>query len=208
LRLRIDNPQIVHRPLSIVARVIAFEAGLGVLAVVLAWALGIPFVDQLLVNPKTATWGIAGAVPMAVVMAILAAIPWSPSREILVRVRDLVTPLFRESTLLQLGVVALAAGVGEELLFRGVIQTVATPVLGAAAAIVLTSLVFGLVHALTPLYAVLAAFISAYLGWMMVATGSLVPPIVAHAIYDWIALVYIVRYDRRTVERANVSTPE
>jgi len=192
----------------IVARVVAFEAGLGVLAVVLAWALGISFVDQLVVTPKTATLGIAGAVPMAVVMAILAAIPWSPTREILVRVRDLVTPLFRESTVLQLGVIALAAGVGEELLFRGVMQTAATRVTGAAAAVVLTSVVFGVAHALTPLYAILAAFISAYLGWMMVATDSLVPPIVAHAMYDWIALIYIIRYDRRTVEATGVSTPE
>jgi CAAX protease family protein len=181
---------------NIVARVIAFEAGLGVLAVALAWALGISFVDQLLVTPKTATLGIAGAVPMVVAMAILAVIPWSPSREIIVRVRDLVMPLFRESTVLQLGVIALAAGVGEELLFRGVMQTAATRVTGAAAAIVLTSVVFGVAHALTPLYAILAAFISAYLGWMMVATDSLVPPIVAHALYDWIALIYIVRYDR------------
>lgn len=193
---------------NIVARVVAFEAGLGVLAVGLAGAFGISLVDQLIVTPRTTTWGIAGAVPMLVVMAILAAIPWPPSQEILVRVRDLVTPLFRESTVLQLGVVALAAGVGEELLFRGVMQTATTRVTGAAAAIVLTSLVFGLAHAITPLYAMLAAFISAYLGWMMVATGSLVPPIVAHAIYDWIALVYIVRSDRRTVDAAQRSTPD
>ena len=122
-----------------VARPVAFEAGLGVLAVVLAWALGISFVDQLLVTPKTAMLGIAGAAPMVVAMAILAAIPWSPSREILVRVRDLVTPLFRKSTVLQLGIVALAAGVGEELLFRGVMQTAATRVTGPATAIVLTN---------------------------------------------------------------------
>ncbi len=193
---------------NIVARVVAFEAGLGVLAVGLAGAFGISLVDQLIVTPRTTTWGIAGAVPMLVVMAILAAIPWPPSQAILVRVRDLVTPLFRESTVLQLGVVALAAGVGEELLFRGVMQTATTRVTGAAAAIVLTSLVFGLAHAITPLYAMLAAFISAYLGWMMVATGSLVPPIVAHAIYDWIALVYIVRNDRRTVDAVQRSTPD
>jgi len=193
---------------NIVARVVAFEAGLGVLAVGLAGAFGISLVDQLIVTPRTTTWGIAGAVPMLVVMAILAAIPWPPSQEILVRVRDVVTPLFRESTVLQLGVVALAAGVGEELLFRGVMQTATTRVTGAAAAIVLTSLVFGLAHAITPLYAMLAAFISAYLGWMMVATGSLVPPIVAHAIYDWIALVYIVRNDRRTVDAVQRSTPD
>lgn len=191
-----------------VARAVAFEAALSVLAVVLAWVLGISLVDQLLVTPKIATLGIVGAVPMVVAMAILAAIPWSPSREILARVRDLVTSLFRESTVLQLGIVALAAGVGEELLFRGVMQTAATRVTGAATAIVLTSLVFGLAHALTPLYAIVAAFISAYLGWMMVATDSLVPPIVAHAMYDWIALIYITQSVRQTTEATRVSTPE
>ncbi len=91
-------------------------------------------------------------------------------------------------------------------MFRGVMQTATTRVTGAAAAIVVTSVVFGVAHALTPLYAILAGFVSAYLGWMMVATDSLVPPIVAHAAYDWIALIYIVRYDRSTGETAPAST--
>ncbi len=196
-----------HTP-KIVFRVVAFEASLGVLAALLGWAFGISLVDPLLVTPKKAALGIAAVVPMAVAMVILAAIPWSPSRALLVRMRDLVTPLFRDCTVLHLGVIALAAGVGEELLFRGVMQTAATRVTGVAAAIVLTSVIFGVAHALSPLYAILAGFVSAYLGGLMVATDSLVPPIVAHAVYDWFALIYIVRHDRRTFEADPVSTSE
>ena len=191
---------------SIVALAVVFEAGIGVLALILGWALAIPLVDQLLITPKTVAWGMAATVPMVVVLAILASMQWSPCRKLLARVRDVAAPLFRDCSVWQLGIVALAAGMAEELLFRGVLQMEGTRIAGAATAIVLTSLVFGAMHALTPLYAIFAGFVSAYLGWLMVATDSLVPPIVAHAMYDWIALMYLVRYDRQTVEMAPTST--
>jgi membrane protease YdiL (CAAX protease family) len=40
---------------------------------------------------------------------------------------------------------------------------------------------------------VLAFLVSVYFGWLAVATNDLLPPILAHAIYDFFALVYLTR---------------
>jgi membrane protease YdiL (CAAX protease family) len=56
--------------------------------------------------------------------------------------------------------------------------------------------VFGLVHVGGKHfigYGAWAACIGALFGWLMVATGGLLAPIVAHAVYDALALAY-VRY--------------
>ena len=46
---------------------------------------------------------------------------------------------------------------------------------------------------ITPTYGVLAALIGVYLGWVWLASGNLLAPVVAHALYDFVALVVLVR---------------
>jgi membrane protease YdiL (CAAX protease family) len=60
-------------------------------------------------------------------------------------------------------------------------------------AIVSVAVLFGLLHAVNAAYAVLAALMGLYLGWLWTATGNLAVPIVAHAVYDFLALEYILR---------------
>ena len=68
--------------------------------------------------------------------------------------------------------------------------------LGDWMAIVSVAIVFGLLHAVNAAYAVLAALMGLYLGWLWMATGNLAVPIVAHAVYDFLALVYILNRRR------------
>jgi membrane protease YdiL (CAAX protease family) len=90
---------------------------------------------------------------------------------------------------------ALAAGAGEEVLFRGVMQEEITSRVSGPAGLVIASLVFGALHAVTPAYALLASAAGAYFGWLYNACGhSVVVPAVAHALYDWIALL-LVHYE-------------
>ena len=96
------------------------------------------------------------------------------------------SPLFDRIRLWQIVVISLIAGAGEELLFRGVLQ----PVVGLAA----SSLIFGAVHVGGRGfvgYGVWAALIGMFLGWLATATGGLLSPIVAHAVYDALALAFI-----------------
>lgn len=51
---------------------------------------------------------------------------------------------------------SLAAGVGEEIMFRGVLQQSLSAAVGEAPGLVLASAVFGALHAVTPTYALLA----------------------------------------------------
>ena len=57
---------------------------------------------------------------------------------------------------------------------------------------IVLSLLFGLAHALTRTYAVLATLVGFYLGFLFWLTGNLLAPILAHAVYDFVALVYLV----------------
>ncbi len=100
--------------------------------------------------------------------------------------RDLLKPLFADIGMREVVVIALAAGVGEELLFRGALQ----PEIGLIPA----SLVFGALHTGgrgTLAFGCWVAVMGAALGWLAVATGGLLAPIVAHALYDAAALVHI-----------------
>ena len=85
---------------------------------------------------------------------------------------------------------SLAAGFGEEMLFRGVLQYELAQSFDSAIAIGLSSLVFGLLHAVTPLYALLATLASVYFGYLYQAFGNLAVPIVCHALYDVGALLW------------------
>jgi membrane protease YdiL (CAAX protease family) len=108
-------------------------------------------------------------------------------------VDELLVPLFSELGLWQFALISLLAGVGEELLFRGILQRFLAGSLGEIWAIALTSVVFGVAHLVTPLYGVLAGLVSIYLGWLLVRHENLAVPIVTHAMYDFVALAYLAR---------------
>lgn len=97
-------------------------------------------------------------------------------------------PVLGVFTALALG---LAAGLGEEMLFRGVLQSeIASRTTSEILAVGLSSIIFGALHAVTPLYAILAGLASVYFGWLYLVTGNLAIPIATHAFYDWAALLY------------------
>jgi membrane protease YdiL (CAAX protease family) len=84
--------------------------------------------------------------------------------------------------------IGIAAGVGEEWFFRGALQ----PMLGLG----VTSVAFGLAHVggrhmLS--FGIWATVMGVALGSLAWATGGLLAPIVAHALYDILALEFIRR---------------
>lgn len=91
-------------------------------------------------------------------------------------------------TPMRIAIMAIGAGVSEEMLFRGVLQEWAERFLPLAAALVLTNILFGVLHARTALYAIIAGFVGVYLGVVFAAADNLIAPIVAHALYDAVAL--------------------
>ncbi len=94
-----------------------------------------------------------------------------------------VRPLFANTRLLDLFIVATVAGIAEESLFRGVIQT--------QLGIVPASVLFGLVHFVTPAYALSATLMGFYIGALFAVSESLFVVIFLHGLYDLCALVGI-----------------
>lgn len=84
--------------------------------------------------------------------------------------------------------ISLGAGVSEEILFRGVFQGYAMERLPVALAIIAPNIVFGLLHARSALYALIAGMVGCWLGIVYWLSGNLLAPIVAHALYDMYAL--------------------
>jgi membrane protease YdiL (CAAX protease family) len=171
---------------------IGFEAGLGILALCLGWLLNEPFWNDFHWNAMDAALGLAASLPMLLVFWLCLRLPLGPLVRIRTIAEQFIRPLFAGSTWIELAGLSLVAGIGEELLFRGLFQGAMSrwwePWVGVAVA----SILFGLLHAITPTYIVLAAFMGAYLGSLCLITDNLLTVIVAHASYDFVALIYLM----------------
>lgn len=111
-----------------------------------------------------------------------------PLRNIRQLYRDVLEPLFGPLGWFEIVMVSLAAGVAEELFFRGAVQ--------AEWGLAVASILFGLVHigGIDMIaFGVWAATIGALLGGVAIATDGVLAPMVAHAVYDALALGYIRR---------------
>lgn len=174
-----------------------FEGGLAILA----WLLDLLFGQQI---AELGQWdmrgialGIVCSLPMLVGFFVCVRWPIGPLGQIKQFSDEMIYPLFAPCTVLELGLLSFLAGLGEEALFRGIIQGLLGQWLGTVAGLLLASGLFGLLHFITPTYAVLATLMGIYLGVWWLATENLVVVIVAHAFYDFVALVWLVRQPRR-----------
>jgi membrane protease YdiL (CAAX protease family) len=68
------------------------------------------------------------------------------------------------------------------------------PPSGPWIALVVASIVFGFGHMISGAYAVVAMVIGVYLGALLMVTESIVAPVIAHGLYDFCALLYLVRF--------------
>jgi uncharacterized protein len=151
-----------------------------------------PFVT-LTWNLRGLAAGIAATAPLLLLLAWCLRTRFGPIARLVRTVEERAAPLFAGSTAGTIALVAALAGLGEEALFRGVMQSALLGHLPGWAAVWVTAAAFGLAHALTLTYAVLAALVGGYLGWLHLASGNLLVPILAHALYDFIALRLLLR---------------
>jgi membrane protease YdiL (CAAX protease family) len=88
----------------------------------------------------------------------------------------------------------IVAPIGEEILFRGVMLRGFWTVYGKVRGVFFTALLFGLVH-LNPYQFVSGLLLGVFLGFLFVQSDSIVPPIVAHAVYNgsFVATGYLER---------------
>ncbi len=97
-----------------------------------------------------------------------------------------IRPIFSETKFIDLCFISACAGLGEELLFRGVMQ--------AKLGIVVASIIFGLLHFITPAYFVIATIMGFYIGFLFQHFDSLLVPVQLHFVYDLGALIFLRYY--------------
>lgn len=172
---------------------LAFEGGLAALAWPLGWVLGLSPVEHCSVTVGGSILGVAASLPMVAVFGVLIRWPMGPLERVKQLLDDVLVPFLGSCTLIELALISLVAGLGEELLFRGVLQIKLAQLMGFWPGLVLASLLFGLMHPLSVTYVVLAASFGIYLGWIFTITADLFVAMIAHAVYDFVALAYLLK---------------
>jgi membrane protease YdiL (CAAX protease family) len=102
-------------------------------------------------------------------------------------------------------VLALLSSIGEELLFRGFLLPLLGQWLEAGPAVVAQALLFGLAHQVPGpsrwVWVAWATVMGACLGAMFALTGSLLGPLVAHALINGFNLAFLRQHDPEAARR-------
>jgi len=171
--------------------------------VVFGWLAGIDLLADVHINFEGLAWGVAATVPLFAVFLLAMQLPWKPLRRVRQLLVELLGPSLAVCKWYDLVLLAALAGVCEELLFRGFLQTwlirVTADVPGLSdgwiAGVALTSILFGLAHWVTPTYGLTVMVMGVFLGLLPHCTHSpnLLIPIVTHTLYDYLAFLIVVR---------------
>ncbi len=170
-----------------------FEAGLAPFSLLLGWVLGHQPLGGFVWSGTDALWGAAAAVPLIALFLAMLRWPVGPLAKVKEFCEEEVVPLFDESYWSELALISLSAGVGEEMLFRGVLQATLMDWFGIAWGLSLASILFGVLHPISVSYIIIAGILGFYLGGIWIYNGNLLTVMVTHALYDFVALGYLIR---------------
>ncbi|MDO6748374.1 CPBP family intramembrane glutamic endopeptidase [Gilvimarinus sp. 1_MG-2023] len=169
-----------------------FEGGLGVVAFIILCLTHRPIPLLGSTGPSAWAWGIIGA--LLTYVALASGLRFWPylQRKLTGHIQQL-RQLFMPLTVLQFALMATLAGLGEELLFRVLLQSWLDSWMPISLAIIFSSLIFAAMHWLSLTYFILTLIMSIAFGLVYHATQSYVLVATWHGLYDFIALVVLTR---------------
>ena len=178
-----------------------FEASLILVAVGLGWIASINPFENIHFSEMAILYGVIGTMPLFLMFLALEKIQGDSVVKIKNLLLNTLGPGLHSYHWTDLLILASIAGVSEELLFRGVIQPWIENSWGAATGLIASNILFGLVHAVTPLYAVLAMLVGIYLSLSLTYCGetNVLVPIIIHGFYDFLAFVVLMRIYRSSL---------
>jgi uncharacterized protein len=178
-----------------------FEAALILVAVVLGWLGAINPFASLHYSESAILYGILGTIPLFLLFLLMEQLTAEPVVTIRRLLLETLGPSLHRYHWTDLFILAAIAGISEEILFRGVIQPWMESSWGITAGLIGSNILFGLVHAITPLYTVLATLVGIYLGLALDAGGerNLLTPIIIHGLYDFLAFLALMRSYRASL---------
>ena len=157
-------------------------------------ALGVPLASGLALNPigsRAALFVAATAAALWVASLGLFELQyalWAPPPgylEAFERLHEALRPKNAADALLSVLAIAAAPAVCEELLLRGIVLSSLLPAIGGAAAVTTSAALFALIH-LDPYRSAFTFALGLALGALRVRSGSLLAPILAHALVNTI----------------------
>lgn len=172
-----------------------FEASLLLVALILGWLTDIDPFASLAFSDKGLAEGLLATLPLIIILFAIQQLPYEPLQKIMALLQETLGAYLYKRHWTDLLILATIAGFSEEVLFRGFLQPWLENAWNTTAGLIVSNLVFALVHAVTPLYALLALLIGLYLGIFLDFEGErkLLVPIVIHAVYDFVAFIVILR---------------
>jgi hypothetical protein len=185
------NP-LAHSRRALLRISLLVEGGMFVAALVIGLLAGVPLWEGASVGWSSVSMGMAAGLALLAAAATITEsnLPFAVQMR---RDIDRLLILFRGATLADFLVISILAGLGEEALFRGLLQTGLAGVLGVPLAIGLAAIAFGFAHFISNAYVMFAAVLGVFFGMLQAWSGNIVVPMIAHATYDFVALCFVYR---------------
>jgi len=178
-----------------------FEGSLVLVAILLGWIADVDPFASLIFSETALADGLLATLPLLVIFFAMQQLPYPPLQKIRSMLLETLGARLYRQHWTDLLILASIAGFSEELLFRGALQPWLENAWNPATGLIASNLIFALVHAVTPLYALLAMLMGLYLGTFLDYGGerNLLIPIVIHTLYDFVAFFVILRNYRNNL---------
>jgi len=178
---------------AIVTFAVFFEGGLAPLSLVLGWWFGHAPLNHFGWDPAAVLTGALAAFPPALFFVVMLRRPIGPFARVKRFCEEEFVPLLANSSWADLVLIAVSAGVGEEMLFRGVFQATIADATNEVWGLVLASLLFGALHPISLPYSLISFTMGMYLGVLYLVSENLLAPMICHGVYDFILMAYLLR---------------
>jgi membrane protease YdiL (CAAX protease family) len=171
-----------------------FEGGLAPLSLILGWWWGHNPLTHFSWDAWDVLRGAVAALPLVAAFLLMLRWPIGPLNRIKTFCENEFVPLLAGSSWSDMALIAISAGVGEEMLFRGAIQSSLGAWLGSLWGLLLASLLFGMLHPISIPYIVVTIVVGICLGAEYLYTNNLLAVMVTHAVYDFALMGYLLRW--------------
>ncbi len=193
---------------SFVLQAIIFEGAMALIGALLALFCGLDLwkafhTPDLVTLFNQLGLGVGFAAGLGLLFTLLDYIPWQHLKQVSQKTKEAVVETMKNVSRFNRFLVCLLAGIGEEILFRGFIFVAIFEFwpwgleynLNIIAAILASSILFGFGHYVTLLYFIITGLLGAAFCLVFLWTGSLIAPVVAHALYDFYAMELALKED-------------
>lgn len=170
---------------------VIFEGVLLLAAIGLGHVLGVDPLKDVALLWQDIFFGLVGGIALTAAIVVLIDVPWRLMDGIR-RDADILVRRLKTLGVAQIAVISIAAGVAEEVFFRGLLQVYFSGLFGPWSGLLLASALFGLVHFVSVSYVVYVFLFGLVIGGLYWWTGDLTGPVVGHAVYDFGALYWAI----------------